>query len=30
VGEEALRHHQVQIVPGAGHGDIEPTAFFFE
>ena len=30
VGEEALRHHQVQVVLGAGHGDVEQAAFFFE
>jgi hypothetical protein len=28
VGEEALRHEQVQIVLGACHRDIEQSAFF--
>src|SRR6266481_1159852 len=30
VREEALRHDQMQIVLGAGHGDVEKSAFFLE
>ncbi len=30
VGEEALRHHQMQIVLGARHRDIEQAAFFLD
>ena len=30
VSEEALRHDQVQMILGAGHGDIEQAPLFFE
>src|SRR5258708_39293323 len=30
VGEEPLRHHEMQIVFGAGHGDVKQPAFLLD